>query len=171
MRRQDKSMAQYSFTTIWRLEATLPTVWTAIVAVERWPQWWRGVESVVRLSAGDANSIGAAYRYTWKSKLPYRLAFDMETTSIEPLARLEGRAYGELMGNGRWTFAHARGVTTVQYDWNVRTTKAWMNLLTPVARPLFAWNHDVVMAWGGAGLATLLNARQLPDHTPFWSAQ
>ena len=31
-----------------------------------------------------------------------------------------------------------------------------MNVLSPAARPLFAWNHDVVMRQGGEGLAQLL---------------
>ena len=39
------------------------------------------------------------------------------------------------------------------YEWNVATTKAWMNLLAPVARPVFEWNHDWVMARGGEGIA------------------
>jgi hypothetical protein len=47
------------------------------------------------------------------------------------------------------------------YDWNVRTTAAWMNLLGPAARPFFKWNHDVVMHWGGEGLAKLLGSRLL----------
>jgi hypothetical protein len=29
-------------------------------------------------------------------------------------------------------------------------------VLAPAVRPLFAWNHDVVMRWGGEGLARLL---------------
>jgi hypothetical protein len=33
-----------------------------------------------------------------------------------------------------------------------------MNLLAPVARPIFAWNHDYVMRNGGEGLARLLGA-------------
>jgi hypothetical protein len=36
-----------------------------------------------------------------------------------------------------------------------------MNLLAPVARPFFAWNHDVVMRWGGEGLSRLVGARLL----------
>jgi hypothetical protein len=36
-----------------------------------------------------------------------------------------------------------------------------MNVLAPVARPLFAWNHDHVMRSGGEGLARLLGARLL----------
>jgi hypothetical protein len=34
-----------------------------------------------------------------------------------------------------------------------------MNLAAPIARPLFKWNHDMVMQQGGKGLARLLNAR------------
>jgi hypothetical protein len=55
------------------------------------------------------------------------------------------------------------GVTAVVYDWNVRTTAPWMNLLAPIARPFFRWNHDVVMGWGGEGLARLLGARRVAD--------
>ena len=40
----------------------------------------------------------------------------------------------------------------------MRTSRAWMNRLAPVARPLFAWNHDAVMRQGAAGLAALLDA-------------
>ena len=156
-------MADYSFTTIWRLDAPLPAIWTAITEVERWPQWWRGVEAVERLRAGDSRGIGARHRYTWKSKLPYRLRFDMETTHIDPYRRLEGRAEGELAGSGCWTVGESGGLCTVRYDWAVQTTRLWMNLLAPLARPVFAWNHDVVMAWGGEGLASLLSAHLLPE--------
>jgi len=31
--------------------------------------------------------------------------------------------------------------------------KRWMNLLAPLLAPVFAWNHDQVMAEGGRGLA------------------
>ena len=36
-----------------------------------------------------------------------------------------------------------------------------MNRLAPVARPVFAWNHGVVMRQGAEGLARLLDARLL----------
>jgi hypothetical protein len=36
-----------------------------------------------------------------------------------------------------------------------------MNLLAPVARPVFRWNHNVVMHQGGEGLAALLRANLL----------
>jgi len=33
-----------------------------------------------------------------------------------------------------------------------------MNMLSPLARPLFKWNHDVVMSWGAEGLRKRLGA-------------
>ena len=45
-----------------------------------------------------------------------------------------------------------RDGTAAVYEWNVRTARPWMNRLAPVARPLFAWNHDVVMRQGAEGL-------------------
>jgi hypothetical protein len=34
-----------------------------------------------------------------------------------------------------------------------------MRLIAPVAPPVFAWNHNVVMDWGRQGLEHLLAAR------------
>ena len=34
-----------------------------------------------------------------------------------------------------------------------------MKTLAPVARPVFEYNHNVVMRWGGEGLARRLGAR------------
>ena len=65
-------------------------------------------------------------------------------------------ATGELEGSGAWTLWSGEGATHIRYDWNVRTTRWWMNLLAPVARPLFARNHDIVMEWGRVGLESEL---------------
>ena len=52
-------------------------------------------------------------------------------------------------------------MTAVAYEWNVRTTKRWMNAIGPLAAPVFRWNHDVIMGWGGEGLARHLGCRLL----------
>jgi hypothetical protein len=151
-------VANYEFTTIWRFEAPQQQVLDLVFNSDEWPGWWRGVEKVERLREGDANHVGAVHRYTWKSKLPYRLIFDMETTRVEPINLIEGKAIGELQGFGRWQFSNDGQITTARYDWKVATTKAWMNLLAPLARPLFRWNHDVVMSWGEQGLDNRLRS-------------
>lgn len=154
-------MAEYHFLTTWLLNAERDRVWEAIYDSERWPQWWKGVLEVQKLEEGDAEGVGEFGRYVWKSKLPYRLEFFVRTARVERPRLLEGEASGELSGTGRWRLFEQDGVTAVTYEWEVETTRAWMNLLAPVARLIFAVNHDYVMRNGGDGLAKLLGARLL----------
>jgi len=146
-------MAKYDFLTTWRLAAPLDLVWEAIYHSERWPEWWPGLLSVIELEKGDDSGIGNVRRYSWKGKLPYRLVFDIRTTQINRPFLLAGTASGDLSGTGVWSLSEDDGVVVVRYEWRVATQKGWMNLLAPLARPLFRWNHDQVMHWGGAGLA------------------
>jgi uncharacterized protein YndB with AHSA1/START domain len=149
-------MAEYRFLTTWLLEAERERVWDAIYESERWPEWWRGVLESEKLEEGDESGVGQYGRYVWKSKLPYKLEFFMRTAKVEKPFLLEGNAEGELAGVGRWRLFEQGGVTAAIYEWNVHTTRAWMNLLSPIARPIFAVNHDYVMRNGGRGIAALL---------------
>jgi len=151
----------YSFLTTWILEAERERVWDAIYDSEAWPGWWRGVERVVEVTPGDADGVGQLGHYTWRSKLPYELTFEMRTTRVERPRLLEGQAAGQLAGTGRWRLWEQDAVTAVTYEWNVATTKRWMYLLRPVARPAFEWNHDWVMRNGAEGIANLLGCRLL----------
>jgi uncharacterized protein YndB with AHSA1/START domain len=153
-------MAEYRFLTTWCLDAPIEAVWDTIFETERWPEWWKGVEKVVELEPGGPDRVGSVQRYTWKSRLPYRLEFDMRTTRVERPHLIEGVAEGDLDGSGLWRLYDGSG-TAVTYEWTVATTEPWMNLLAPVARPVFAWNHDVVMRQGGEGLARRLGATLL----------
>ena len=74
---------------------------------------------------------------------------------------MHGTATGELTGTGHWRLYEHAGVTAVTYEWKVRTTKAWMNALAPIAKPIFEYNHNVVMRWGGEGLARRLDCNLL----------
>ena len=157
---------RYALTTQWLLDAPIDRIWAALVAAEEWPRWWRYVDSVVPVEAGDADGIGAVRRYTWSSRLRYRLTFDMRTTALAPPTFLEGVAQGELNGRGRWHLdALARG-TCVRYEWRVTTGRRWMSVLSPLLAPVFEWNHDEVMAEGGRGLARHLGVRLLADASP-----
>lgn len=154
-------MARYVLVTHWHLDAPVERVWEAISRVEDWPRWWKFVKAVVELEKGDADGVGALRRYTWTSRLPYELSFEMRTTSAKKPAYLEGVATGELDGRGRWDLSAEGGTTRVRYEWSVSTGKAWMNLLAPLLAPAFRWNHGQVMAEGGRGLAKHLGARLL----------
>jgi Polyketide cyclase / dehydrase and lipid transport len=154
-------MAQYSFLTTWILDAPRDLVWDAIYEVERWPEWWHGVRQVEKLEDGiDDDGVGALYRHEWRSVIPYPVRFETRITRIEEPHVIEADADGELAGTGRWRFFSGRE-TAVTYEWDVRTTRAWMNVAAPVARPIFRWNHNVVMHQGGVGLAALLGTQLL----------
>jgi len=157
-------MAGYRFATCWTVTAPIESVWGALLAGEQWPEWWPYLESVEQVAPGDVAGIGAIHRYSWRGPLPYRLTFDMVVTRIERPFVLGGTARGDLEGTGLWTLLSGDDAATrVRYDWNVRTTRTWMNLLAPVARGLFAWNHDLIMKAGEKGLSRHLGIS--PQHS------
>ena len=151
-------MAAYSFLTTWCVDAPIQPVWDLISASKRYPEWWRGVHSVVELEPGGEHGLGALSRFEWRSKLPYTLEFDMRVTRAEPPHLLEGHANGELEGVGVCRLYEGAAGTAIVYSWDVSTTRRWMNRLAPLARPVFEWNHDYVMRQGAHGLATQLGA-------------
>ncbi|MEM7008708.1 MAG: SRPBCC family protein, partial [Thermodesulfobacteriota bacterium] len=122
-------MACYEFVTIWRVDAPLEKVWNEIYYTEYWPDWWKGVQKVEELQKGDDLGIGSIRRYTWQTKLPYKLIFEIETIKVEPMTYLEGISEGELDGKGIWRLSEKDDQTICRYDWIVETTKPWMNIL------------------------------------------
>jgi len=114
---------------------------------------------IVELKKGDVRGIGALHRYTWKGALPYHITFDIHVLTIQPLSLLEGEASGEVVGRGVWSLSDHGQETIVRYDWDIRTNTRWMNLLAPLAGPVFRWNHHQVMRDGANGLARRLGTR------------
>ncbi len=153
-------MAQYEFLTTWCLGAPIEAVFDVLNDSEGYPRWWKGVQGVEILEPGDHATGGELAHFTWRSVLPYSLGFDLRVTRVQRPHLIEARAFGELEGVGTWRLYEGQG-TAVVYDWRVRTTKRWMNLFGPIARPAFSWNHNVVMRQGGQGLAAELGATLL----------
>ncbi|MBS1138666.1 MAG: hypothetical protein H6R13_119 [Proteobacteria bacterium] len=151
-------MAEYHLLTTWRIKAPLTQVFDAIHDSLRWPEWWPGAEKVEPITDGDPNGINNIRRYSWQGTLPYPVVFDVRATCIKKHEAIEGRAEGDLEGIGRWRFSCEGQVSVVRFDWHVRSTKWWMNLLAPIARSIFISNHVRLMAQGGESLAALLQS-------------
>jgi hypothetical protein len=143
------------------LKTSRAAAWEVLQDPLRWPEWWRGVERVSELDGGDGRRVGSRYRIVWRSRIPYELEFDFTVGRVDPPCCMEGDAEGDLAGHGRWRLFEQAGVTAVLYEWEVRTTKPWMTAIGPLARPVFERNHDVVMRWGGEGLARRLGVELL----------
>jgi len=159
-------MAEYHFVSAWQIQAPIERVWEEIYHAERWPSWWKYVVGVQELEPGAADGVGKRVRLLFRTRLPYTLGFDVCLTRVQPPSELEAEATGELEGTGRWALTSADGGTLVRYYWDIATTRWWMNLLAPVARPAFQWNHDELMREGGESLARRLGADLVLPDTP-----
>ena len=149
-------MADYHYVSTWQLQAPIERVWAALNDLEHLPVWYRGVQQAREVAPGDPQGVGRRVRYVIKGRLPLRLAFEATTIRSLPPREQQLQAEGELAGTGRWSLDQQGEVTTVRYRWDVRTTRPWMNLLAPLARPLFTWNSKGVMLQAGEGLARFL---------------
>jgi uncharacterized protein YndB with AHSA1/START domain len=145
--------ADYHYVSTWQLQAPIERVWAAISDLEQLPAWYPAVQEVQTLTAGDPDGVGSRVRYLLKGRLPMQLAFEATIARVDPPRELELQAEGDLTGTGRWELQQQGEVTTVRYLWDVQTTRPWMNLVAPVARPLFTWNSKGVMLQAGQGLA------------------
>jgi uncharacterized protein YndB with AHSA1/START domain len=150
--------ADYAFRTTFELAAPPPLVFEAVLAPERWLTDLDHVRSLERLEAGGVDREGSRYRTTVSAASPYRLRWEMTAERVVAPERIEWRAEGDLTGHGTWELVPtATGIEVISTA-RLRTTRWWMNLLEPLARPLFVRNHDVVMRAGIDTLAAHLDA-------------
>jgi hypothetical protein len=149
-------MREFSLRTHWLIPAPIDVVWNTLFEVREWPTWWRHVEDVRQLDPGNADGIGARHRFIWRTRLPYRIRFDMRVTRLSRPTLIEGEASGDLDGVGCWTLRPLAQSTLVNYLWQVRASKPWMRRIAPLLYPMFVWNHNGVMQSGKKGLTQRL---------------
>ncbi|HUP26713.1 MAG TPA: SRPBCC family protein [Candidatus Limnocylindrales bacterium] len=142
---------KYSFHDEWHIEAPLSMTWDLVSNSADWQEWWPGLKSAVITNYSE-NIVGSSVQLAWRSKTGYRLKHVVVITDIEPGRIISFKSSGDLFGQGTWKFEEYNGTTHMAIDWHVQTTKAWMNILSPVLRPIFVSNHDKLMRRGEAGL-------------------
>lgn len=152
-------MSSYRLVTTWRIAAPPERIWEALGDPESYPAWWPGLEEVEVLAPGAPDGVGRRVRVLLRSRLPYRLRFETVARELHPPDTIVLDAAGELEGTGRWELHPDGDVTTATYTWEVTTTQVWMEVLAPLLRGAFVWNHHVVMDWGAQGLARHLGSR------------
>jgi len=149
----------FTLVSRWRIPAPVEAVWAQLRCTRDWPQWWPYVREVAELCVGCADGVGAVQRFTWRTRLPYRIRLVMRVTRLETLRLIEAEADGDLCGRGRWHLRPVRDATLVRYEWRVRVHKPWMRRLARGLRPVYLWNHAAVMRAGEAGLMAHLAAQ------------
>jgi hypothetical protein len=154
-------MAPYSFVTVWYFPAPREQVWQALTATE-YSLWWPNVLGTRVLTPPEVTGVGVRLERRVRGRLPYTLRYVTTTTHHDPPNELAYDSVGELAGRGRMVLADEDGGTRVTWYWDVATTGFWMNLLAPLLRPVFAWNHHQVMAAGERGLRDWLRRQMAP---------
>ncbi|MEA5457141.1 SRPBCC family protein [Sinomonas sp. JGH33] len=159
--------ARYHFISTFRFDGALDPVWTELMEVEQWPQWWPWLKRVEVLRASVGDGVGAVYRNTVRAPAGYGFVYETETTAVEPRRLIDARSSGDLVGRGRLAVESSSGSEfTLRFAWLVETPKLWMRALAPIARPAFTWNHGWMMNAFGAGLADRSGARLVSsEHT------
>ena len=149
-------MADYRFETTWRLRAHQDDAWALLADADTWPTWWPSVRKVEELAPGTRDGTGRRLRYHFSTRLPYTLTFEAQLVEVVEPSRLVAVASGELAGTWTCDLAPDGDDVLVRHVWAVRTTRRWMNVLAPLARPVFSWNHAALMQEGGDGFADRL---------------
>ena len=149
-------MATYRFVSTWRLPAPVERVWDAL-QLPGMP-WWPNMVRFRPLTPGPTR-VGSRSERVTRGALPYTLRYEMTVTHIDPPREMAYTSAGDLVGEGRYVLHPSAGGTEVVFHWNVETTGRWLNLLAPLLKPLFAWNHNRVMADGERALARYLSER------------
>ena len=159
-------MAEYRFITRWRVNAPTQIVWDILNDAMRYPEWWPCYKRCRHLTPG-VTGVGSVSEYVVRGPLPYDVHYRVEVTHYDPPHEAAFTAAGGLVGDGRMVYEPDGDDTLVTIYWNVRTSGFWLNLLAPLLRGLFAWNHNTVMREGEQGLLRRLRdqARQ-GDNTP-----
>ncbi len=150
----------YSFREEWFVPAPTDEVWQVLADARLLPEWWRGVYlSAEPLDGYAGPRVGGRVRGRARGFLPYRLSFIIETTELTRPSVVAVRIAGDLTGTWRATLHEEAGGTHVVLEERVSADKPLIRALSPVLKPLFAWNHRWTTPRGEQGLTAYLAAR------------
>jgi uncharacterized protein YndB with AHSA1/START domain len=143
-------MGHYRFQNVWRLTHDARSVYEALADGERYPEWWPQVREAKRLDEDTGEVI-------CQSVLPYRLRMVARRVVSDPVAlRLRAALSGDLVGWAEWQITPSGSGSVARFSQQVDTT-GFLRRATPLARPIFNWNHEVMMRGGERGLQGLLD--------------
>jgi hypothetical protein len=154
-------MTPYRFLTTFAIPAPQEAVFEALSHLERWASYWPEMRTFAVTDEGGPDGIGRSVALIVRAPSGYVIGMQLTTERRDPPGRLDVVAEGDVTGRGSWRLMEDDGVTHGSYLWEVATTKRWMNVLAPVARPLFEWNHGRAIRSTLQGLATYLGVEPL----------
>ncbi|MBO9705818.1 MAG: SRPBCC family protein [Arthrobacter sp.] len=160
----------FDLRSTWHLPAPVEKVWGVLTSLDLRPGepvWWPGCTVAAPLTVDPSSAHPGEQELTevtahlrFRTALGYSLTVSIHPTVAAPPRTLEFEAQGDLDGEGAITLTpDSRGhMTRMDIRWTVRPTVRWMNLLVPVAAPVFVAAHAHTMRKGERGLAAALTS-------------
>lgn len=141
-----RSPAFYAFRNEWNVRASTTTAFAVLNDIESYPRWWPEVRHVRRINDASAE-------VSIRSLVPYVLDVTLEKDVADAEAGLLRTSIsGDLVGWSSWTITASAGGSRLSFEQEVEVTKRLVRVLSPVARPLFRFNHTLMMRRGEHGL-------------------
>ena len=147
--------ARYRFVDVWHLDAPPERVYEILSCPREYPSWWGNVFLEASGDAGPA-APGKRARLVTRGLLPYRLRWELECVAAVAPTTLVSRLSGDFEGDGIWTIEPLGDGSRVTLEWCPVVTKPLVRRLTPILRPVFAWNHHWAMRRGYERVSALL---------------
>ena len=152
--------ANYRLISDWHVRANLDDVAAVLGEPRGLVRWWPEVYLDVEVEdEGDEDGVGAIVRVHSRGRFPYTLRWFFRVVEARWPHGATIEAWGDLEGRGIWTLIHEGPDVHATYEWYVRAEKPLLRFLSPLFKPLFAWNHRWAMAKGEVGLQRELERR------------
>lgn len=158
-------MAHYQFRSEWALTAPIGRVFELAGHAEQFSAWWPSVTRSRLIEEGDGDGLGLRAAYSLRSPLWYSMSFVTTVVEVDRPSRIHCLVRGDLIGTATYILEGDHQRTRVRFLWSVSTTKRWMDMFGPLARPLFGWAHGHVMRKGAVAMAQHLDAGLLSIET------
>ncbi len=155
----------FRFEEEWEVPGATPEeVYAVLADGTLLPRWWKGVYlEAVPFEPETGPRVGSRFRAKARGFLPYKLNFILETVELEPNRLVAVKVVGDFDGRWRARLSPRNGGTHVDLTWETTLKRPWMRFLSPILRPLFAWNHTWTTPRGEAGLKAYLAEQAAKD--------
>lgn len=151
----------YKLSSQWYIPHPIESVWSTLIRATEYPKWWGAVyDRVEKLNELAGDQVGASALVEAHGRLPYHIRFQSEITDVCAPQLLKLAATGDLTGTGTWRLEEVEDATHVTFTWVVEADKPLLRLLSPLLKPLFAWNHRWTMRRGEMALCKYLDEQQ-----------
>jgi uncharacterized protein YndB with AHSA1/START domain len=148
---------EYVFVDEWEVDAPQEAVFETLADARTYPEWWKPV--YIETECDCEPALGCTSVARFKGKLPYTLKTDSEIVAFNPPNSFAVRVVGDLSGSGVWTLSPRDGKVRIRFDWTVFADRPLLRVLTPIARPIFRWNHNWSVERAREGLEPFVRAR------------